>query len=104
MVHSAGRYGFPLRRTFSGSASPGGERRRSDACVTVGTLDDPAIFECPQMALFTFDTYAYHAPTEGIPAFERLPDGSEVGGILPFRGDPHPNRIAPFSSRSSSFL
>jgi len=41
--------------------------------VKVGTLDDPAVFGGPQMAIFTCDKQAYHHPTEGIPTFERLP-------------------------------
>jgi hypothetical protein len=41
--------------------------------VKAGTLDDPALFGTPQMAIFTVDKQAFHAIPEGIPSFERLP-------------------------------
>lgn len=41
--------------------------------IKVGTLDDPSIFEGPQMAIFTCDQQAYHRPTEGIPTFDKMP-------------------------------
>ena len=41
--------------------------------LKIGTLDDPSVFEGPQMAIFTCDAQAYHRlPTE-IPTFERVP-------------------------------
>jgi hypothetical protein len=41
--------------------------------LKVGTLDDPASFGSPQMAIYTIDKQAFHAIPEGIPSFERLP-------------------------------
>ncbi|MAG32253.1 MAG: hypothetical protein CL908_15325 [Deltaproteobacteria bacterium] len=41
--------------------------------VKVGTLDDPSIFEAPQMAIYTCDKQAYHRLPEGVPTFEKLP-------------------------------
>ena len=41
--------------------------------IKVGTLDDPSIFEGPQMAIFTCDKQDYHRLPEGVPAFERMP-------------------------------
>ena len=43
------------------------------ALIKVGTLDDPALFEGPQMAIFTVDAQAFHPIPEGVPTFERLP-------------------------------
>ena len=41
--------------------------------LKVGTLDDPALFGTPQMAIFTIDKQAFHQIPEGLPSFERLP-------------------------------
>lgn len=41
--------------------------------LKAGTLDDPAQFEGPQMAIFTVDQQPFHVIGEGIPRFERLP-------------------------------
>lgn len=41
--------------------------------LKVGTLDDPALFGAPQMAIFTIDKQAFHQIPEGLPSFERLP-------------------------------
>jgi hypothetical protein len=41
--------------------------------LKVGTLDDPALYGNPQMAIYTLDKQAFHAIPEGIPSFERLP-------------------------------
>ena len=41
--------------------------------LKVGTLDDPSVFEGPQMVIFTIDKQAFHHVPEGIPAFERTP-------------------------------
>jgi hypothetical protein len=43
------------------------------AILKVGTLDDPALFGTPQMAIFTIDKQAFHQIPEGLPSFERLP-------------------------------
>ena len=41
--------------------------------VKVGTLDDPQIFDQPQMAIFTVDKQSFHHLPEGIASFERGP-------------------------------
>ena len=41
--------------------------------LKVGTLDDPGVFEAPQMAIYTIDKQAFHQIPEGIPTFERMP-------------------------------
>ena len=44
------------------------------ALLKVGTLDDPGVFE-PRMAIFTVDKQPFHHVPEGIPTFERGPNG-----------------------------
>jgi hypothetical protein len=41
--------------------------------LKVGTLDDPSLFDGPQMAIYTIDKQAFHQIPDGLPAFERLP-------------------------------
>ena len=41
--------------------------------LKVGTLDDPSVFEGPQMVIWTIDKQAWHQLPEGVPAFERTP-------------------------------
>jgi hypothetical protein len=41
--------------------------------LKVGTLDDPAQYGSPQMAIFTIDKQTFHQIPEGLPSFERLP-------------------------------
>jgi hypothetical protein len=41
--------------------------------VKVGTLDDPQIFDQPQMAIFTVDKQSFHHLPEGVASFERGP-------------------------------
>jgi hypothetical protein len=41
--------------------------------LKVGTLDDPALFGSPQMAIYTIDKQDFHSIPEGLPTFERLP-------------------------------
>jgi hypothetical protein len=41
--------------------------------VKVGTLDEPALFGGPKMAIFTIDKQPFHEIPAGLPAFERLP-------------------------------
>ena len=41
--------------------------------LKVGTLDDPALFDGPKIAIYTVDKQPYHHVPEGMPAFERLP-------------------------------
>ena len=41
--------------------------------LKVGTLDDPAVFGMPQMAIFTCDQQAFHQVPDGVASFERGP-------------------------------
>jgi hypothetical protein len=41
--------------------------------VKIGTLDDPARFGEPTMAIYTVDKQPFHMLPEGLPSFERLP-------------------------------
>ena len=41
--------------------------------LKIGTLDDPALYGGPQMAIYTVDKQPFHIVPEGLPAFERLP-------------------------------
>jgi hypothetical protein len=45
----------------------------SAVVVKVGTLDDPAQFVGPQMAIYTIDKQPFHQIPDGMPTFERLP-------------------------------
>jgi hypothetical protein len=41
--------------------------------LKVGTLDDPGLFEAPQMAIFLVDKQPFHHVPDGIATFERTP-------------------------------
>jgi hypothetical protein len=41
--------------------------------LKVGTLDDPAVFEAPQMAIFTAEKQPFHHVADGLMVFERAP-------------------------------
>lgn len=41
--------------------------------LKVGTLDDPAIYEGPESAIFTIEKQSWHYIPSGIAAFERTP-------------------------------
>jgi hypothetical protein len=41
--------------------------------LKVGTLDDPAAFGGPSMAIYTIDRQPFHEIPQGLPSFERLP-------------------------------
>jgi hypothetical protein len=41
--------------------------------VKVGTLDDPALFGRPQMAIYTVDRQPFHEIPAEMPCFDRLP-------------------------------
>lgn len=45
------------------------------ALLKVGTLDDPAAYEGPQVAIFTCDLQPFHQIPDGLPTFERTPGG-----------------------------
>ncbi len=52
-----------------------GRSPKLPGCVSikVGTLDDPALFEQPQIVIFTIDRQSFHHVPEGVPTFERAP-------------------------------
>ena len=67
----------PVSREFCGQCgthilarSPG---MPGAVILKVGTLDDPAIYEGPQMAIYTIDKQTFHLLPEGLPSFERMP-------------------------------
>src|SRR5215475_7631452 len=39
--------------------------------IKVGTLDNPALFDRPRLAIYTIDKQPFHHIPEGLPAFER---------------------------------
>ena len=41
--------------------------------LKVGTLDEPAQFDAPRMAIYTIDKQPFHTVPDGIPSFERVP-------------------------------
>jgi hypothetical protein len=41
--------------------------------VKVGTLDEPAQFGMPQMAIFTCDMQPFHVIADGVARFEKMP-------------------------------
>jgi hypothetical protein len=54
---------------FSYTRRPG----LSAVILKIGTLDEPAFFGRPQMAIYTIDKQDFHAIPDGLPSFERLP-------------------------------
>lgn len=45
------------------------------AIVKVGTLDNPAAYPAPRVAIHCREMQDFHVIAEGIPRFDRLPDG-----------------------------
>ncbi|GAC1626616.1 MAG: GFA family protein [Nevskia sp.] len=43
------------------------------ALIKVGSLDNPAVFGKPELAVFTIDKQVFHSLPEGLPSFERMP-------------------------------
>jgi hypothetical protein len=41
--------------------------------VKVGTLDDPAVIEKPEIAIFMIDAQSFHEVPEGVTTFDRMP-------------------------------
>ena len=41
--------------------------------LKVGSLDDPGVYDQPQMAIFTIDQQSFHTIAEGVPSYERVP-------------------------------
>ena len=58
------RCGTHLRTTVSGLAA---------VVVKVGTLDDPALFGQPQLAIFLVDRQPFHLVADDVPQFARMP-------------------------------
>lgn len=68
----------PVTREFCAECGTHIATRRQDmpmVVLKVGTLDDPAQFEGPKMAIFTIDKQAFHHIPDGMPRFEKLPQG-----------------------------
>ncbi|MEM7523942.1 MAG: GFA family protein [Pseudomonadota bacterium] len=66
----------PVTREFCDSCGGHILTRRSDmteVVLKVGTLDDPAAFKAPAIAIFTVDQQPFHLIPEGMPCFETLP-------------------------------
>ena len=47
--------------------------QRPVVVVKVGSLDNPALFGGPDMAIYTIDKQSFHHIPDGLPAYERLP-------------------------------
>jgi hypothetical protein len=41
--------------------------------IKVGTLNNPGLFDGPELAIYTVDKQRFHSIPEGLPSFERLP-------------------------------
>ena len=67
----------PVTREFCGECGTHvlarSERMPGALMLKVGTLDDPAVFEGPQMVIYTIDKQPFHQLPDGIPTFERGP-------------------------------
>ena len=76
---SRGDLEAPVTREFCGDCGthilsrapgvPGG------VLIKVGTLDDPAVYDGAQMAIFTMDKQPFHDLPDGVATFERTPGG-----------------------------
>ncbi len=69
----------PVTREFCGTCGTHIVTRRLDLPATlvlkIGTLDDPATFEGPRIAIFTIDRQPFHHVPEGVQTFARMPTG-----------------------------
>jgi hypothetical protein len=66
----------PVTREFCADCGTHLVTRRPGLAATIlkaGTLDDPAQYGAPQMAIFTIDKQAFHQIPENLPCFERMP-------------------------------
>ncbi len=66
----------PVTREFCSNCGTHILTRRldmADMVLKVGTLDDPAVFRAPKMAIFTIDEQPFHLIDPDIPTFERRP-------------------------------
>lgn len=41
--------------------------------LKAGTMDDPSLYEGPQMAIFCCDKQSFHTIPEGVPSFDKAP-------------------------------
>lgn len=65
------RYFCPTCGTHMTTQRPG-----LDAVILkVGTLDEPAQFGAPMIAIFTEEEQAFHLVPQGVPKFDKLPPG-----------------------------
>ena len=66
----------PVTREFCGTCGTHLATRLASLpslVLKVGTLDDPAQFGAPQVAIFTVDMQPFHVVGDGIPQFDRMP-------------------------------
>ncbi len=66
----------PVSREFCGNCGTHITSRPPGFPATilkVGTMDDPALFEGPDMAIFCIDKQRFHTIAEGLPTFDRFP-------------------------------
>jgi hypothetical protein len=66
----------PVTREFCAECGTHLTTRRPGLQAVVlkaGTLDDPAVFGTPQMAIYTVDKQPFHVIPDGLPSFDRLP-------------------------------
>ncbi len=67
----------PVTRQFCGECgthlltrSP---RMNGMVLIKVGSLDDPGVYDKPDMVIYTVDKQSFHHLPAGVPAFERVP-------------------------------
>ncbi|MCA0319256.1 MAG: GFA family protein [Proteobacteria bacterium] len=66
----------PVTREFCAECGTHVATRRPGLPMVIlkaGTLDDPAAYGMPQMAIFTAEMQPFHCIPEGLPRFEGLP-------------------------------
>lgn len=65
----------PVTREFCGACGTHITSRRIGlpmAIIKVGTLDDPAIFKAPKLAIYLKDKQPFHVIPKGMPCFEEM--------------------------------
>lgn len=66
----------PVTRQFCGTCGTHIATRKpagGAAILKIGTLDNPAAYGGPKMAIFTVDRQPFHVLAEGLPTADRLP-------------------------------
>ncbi|MEL6342229.1 MAG: GFA family protein [Myxococcota bacterium] len=69
----------PVTREFCGTCGTHILTRRLDMSALVlkiGTLDDPAMFRGPRIAIYAEDQQPFHHLPDGLPVFQQLPPPS----------------------------